>query len=57
MKCTNPVKCNGEMKPLYKSAHLTECVKCGYRIPTPKAEPKKPVEKVKEFVTEIKETN
>ena len=57
MKCTNPVKCNGEMKPLFKSEHLTECVTCGYRIPTPKQEPKKAPVKEVEVKTEIKETN
>lgn len=46
MKCTNPIKCDGEMQPLQGWPQYTECVKCGFRIDTPKAEPKKEVKPV-----------
>lgn len=38
MKCTNPIPCDGEMKPLThaEAPQFTECMKCGFRIDTPK---------------------
>jgi hypothetical protein len=60
MKCTNTnFKCSGEMKPLFKSPNLTECVKCGFRIETPKEIKKVATKEVapKEVESIIKETN
>lgn len=36
MKCTNPVKCDGEMQPLKGNKNFIECAKCGFRTPAPK---------------------
>ncbi len=43
MKCTNPIKCDGETKPITASDNgkpYLECMKCGFRIPAPKVAPK-----------------
>jgi hypothetical protein len=55
MKCTNPIKCNGEMKPLQGWPKFTECEKCGFRIPTPAAP--KPAPKVEPVVATNPEEN
>lgn len=41
MKCTNPIKCDGEMSTYAGiQAGKIECVKCGYRTDAPKETPK-----------------